>query len=141
MANPVAVSAIQIEPPVRRATHESGSPRVSANAPRLRPAYLRLAYEARPDATFEARARAYEAQRRAADDDRRALDDESEVLRDAGRRKAPASLGFSAQLFAQEGLSPGLHFENFPPAIAAYAQAARHGDPALTNGSSLRILV
>jgi hypothetical protein len=141
MANPVAVSAIQIEPPVRRAPYESDSPRVSANAPRLRPAYLRLAHESRPDAVFEARARAYETQRRAAAEDRRALEDENEVLRDAGRRKAPASLSFSAQQFAQEGLSPGLHFENYPPAIAAYAQAARHGDPSLTNSASLRILV
>jgi len=141
MANPVAYSAIQIEPPVRRSTHESDSPRVSANAPRLRPAYLRLAHDARADAAFEARARAYEAQRRAAAEDRRALEDENEILRDAGRRKAPSGLGFMAQQIAQEGLSPGLHFENYPPAIAAYAQAARHGEPSLTNASSLRILV
>lgn len=141
MANPVAVSAIQIEPPVRRATNESASARVSPDAPRLRPAHLRLAYDSRTEAAFEARARAYEAMRRGAAEDRRALEDENEVLRDAGRRKAPASLSFAAQQFAQEGLSPGLHFENYPPAIAAYAQAARHGDPSLTNGSSLRILV
>ena len=142
MANPVAVSAIQIEPPVRRAPYESASQRVSPDAPRLRPAHLRLAYDSsRVDAAFEARARAFEAQRRAAAEDRRALEDENEVLRDAGRRKAPSSLSFTAQQIAQEGLSPGLHFENFPPAIAAYAQAARHGDPSLTNGPSLQILV
>jgi hypothetical protein len=141
MANPVAVSAIQIEPPIRRAAYESDSSRVSPNAPRLRPAYLRLAYEARPDATLEARARAYEAMRRGAAEDRRTLEDEDEVLRGAGRRRAPASLGFAAQQFAQEGLSPGLNFENYPPAIAAYARASRHGDPSLTNAASLHILV
>lgn len=142
MANPVAVSAIQIEPPVRRAAYESDSPRVSPAGARVRPAaHLRLAYDARAEAAFEARARAYEAQRRGAAADRRALEDENETLRDAGRRKAPAALSFTAQQIAQEGLSPGLHFENYPPAIAAYAQAARHGDPSLTNGSTLRISV
>ncbi len=142
MANPVAVSAIQIEPPVRRAPYESDSPRVSPGSARVRPAHLRLAYDSsRTEAAFEARARAYEAQRRSAAAEQRALEDENEVLRDAGRRKAPAALSFVAQQIAQEGLSPGLHFENFPPAIAAYAQAARHGDPSLTNGSTLRISV
>ncbi len=141
MANPVAVSAIQIEPPVRRAPHESDSPRVSPASARVRPAHLRLAYDSRAEAAFEARARAYEAQRRSAAPEHRALEDENEILRDAGRRKAPATLSFVAQQIAQEGLSQGLHFENFPPAIAAYARAARHGDSSLTNGSSLRILV
>lgn len=141
MANPVALSAIQIEPPVRRATYENASQRVSPDAPRLRAAHLRLAYDSRVDAAFEARARAFEAMRRGSEADRRALEDENEVLRDAGRRKAPAALGFAAQQFAQEGLSQGLHFENYPPAIAAYARAARHGDPSLTNGASLQILV
>jgi hypothetical protein len=43
---------------------------------------------------------------------------------EAGRRRAPASLSFAAQQIAQEGLSPGLYFENYKPAIAAYAAAA-----------------
>lgn len=43
---------------------------------------------------------------------------------EAGRRRAPASLSFAAQQIAQEGLSPGLHFENYKPAIAAYVAAA-----------------
>ncbi len=141
MANPVAVSAIQIEPPPRRAAYDSDSPRVAPANARMRPAHLRLAHDSRADAAFEARARAYEATRRGTAADRRALEDENETLRDAGRRKAPAGLSFIAQQIAQEGLSPGLHFENYPPAIAAYAQASRHGEPPLTNGGMLRILV
>ena len=43
---------------------------------------------------------------------------------EAGRRRAPASLSFAAQQIAQEGLSPGLYFENYKPAIAAYVAAA-----------------
>ena len=43
---------------------------------------------------------------------------------EAGRRRAPASLSFAAQQIAQEGLSPGLHFEDYKPAIAAYVAAA-----------------
>ena len=43
---------------------------------------------------------------------------------EAGRRRAPASLSFAAQQIAQEGLSPGLYFENYKPAIAAYVTAA-----------------
>jgi hypothetical protein len=47
-----------------------------------------------------------------------------ESVFEAGRRRAPASLSFAAQQIAQEGLSPGLYFENYKPAIAAYAAAA-----------------
>ncbi len=43
---------------------------------------------------------------------------------EAGRRRAPASLSFAAQQIAQEGLPPGVYFENFKPAIAAYVIAA-----------------
>lgn len=43
---------------------------------------------------------------------------------EAGRRRAPASLSFAAQQIAQEGLPPGVYFENFKPAIAAYMIAA-----------------
>jgi hypothetical protein len=55
---------------------------------------------------------------------------ENESVFEAGRRRAPASLSFAAQQIAQEGLSPGLYFENYKPAIAAYAAAA--AGPTLT---------
>lgn len=48
----------------------------------------------------------------------------NDAVFEAGRRRAPASLSFAAQQIAQEGLSPGLYFENYKPAIAAYAAAA-----------------
>ncbi|MBV8536383.1 MAG: hypothetical protein JO128_12365 [Alphaproteobacteria bacterium] len=49
---------------------------------------------------------------------------ENDSVFEAGRRRAPASLSFAAQQIAQEGLSPGLYFENYKPAIAAYVAAA-----------------
>jgi hypothetical protein len=55
---------------------------------------------------------------------------ENESVFEAGRRRAPASLSFAAQQIAQEGLSPGLYFENYKPAIAAYVAAA--AGPTLT---------
>jgi hypothetical protein len=39
------------------------------------------------------------------------------------REQETTSLGFAAQRIAQEELSDGLYFENFRPAIAAYAAA------------------
>lgn len=57
---------------------------------------------------------------------------------EVGRRRASATLSFAAQLIAQEGLSPGLHFENYPPAIAAYAVAAQHGTNP-QNGQALEL--
>ena len=48
----------------------------------------------------------------------------NDAVFEAGRRRAPASLSFAAQQIAQEGLSPGLYFENYKPAIAAYVAAA-----------------
>jgi hypothetical protein len=39
------------------------------------------------------------------------------------RETETTSLGFAAQRIAQEELSEGLYFENFRPAIAAYAAA------------------
>jgi hypothetical protein len=39
------------------------------------------------------------------------------------REDETTSLGFAAQRIAQEELSAGLYFENFKPAIAAYAAA------------------
>ena len=49
---------------------------------------------------------------------------ENDSVLEAGRRRAPASLSFAAQQIAQEGLAPGLYFENYKPAIAAYVAAA-----------------
>ena len=43
---------------------------------------------------------------------------------EAGRRRAPAGLSFAAQQIAQENLPPGVYFENYRPAVAAYAVAA-----------------
>lgn len=40
-----------------------------------------------------------------------------------GPWQAPAALAFAAQRYAQEEMSPGLHVEDFPPAIRAYARA------------------
>ncbi len=39
------------------------------------------------------------------------------------RWQAPAALTFAAQRFAQEEMGAGLHLEDFPPAIRAYARA------------------
>jgi len=140
MANPVAVSAITIEPPLRRTASTSDSAPVSPAGGRGRaPVPLRLVHDARVEAAYAARARSYEAMRREAAIDRRALEDENETLRDAGRRKAPAALSFAVLQIAQERLSPGLHFENYPPALTAYALAARHGEP--SSGPTLRLSV
>jgi hypothetical protein len=43
--------------------------------------------------------------------------------RPRARDQETTSLGFAAQRIAQEELSEGLYFENFRPAIAAYAAA------------------
>jgi hypothetical protein len=43
--------------------------------------------------------------------------------RQRNRDAESTSLGFAAQRIAQEELSEGLYFENFKPAIAAYAAA------------------
>lgn len=43
--------------------------------------------------------------------------------RTRARDTGTTSLGFAAQRIAQEELSEGLYFENFRPAIAAYAAA------------------
>ncbi len=64
---------------------------------------------------------------------------ENESVFEAGRRRAPASLSFAAQQIAQEGLSPGLYFENYKPAIAAYVAAA--AGPTLTPpGQALELI-
>lgn len=142
MANPVAVSAIIIEPPLRRTASISDSAPLAPSASRVRaPAHLRLVQDARVEAAYQQRARSYEALRREVELDRRGLEDENETLREAGKRKAPAGLSFQVLQIAQERLSPGAHFENYSPALAAYAQAARHGEARLTNGASLHLLV
>jgi hypothetical protein len=62
-------------------------------------------------------------------------------LHETGRRRAPASLAFAAQQFAQEGLAPGLHYENYKPALAAYAMAAGGNGSAANNGRALELSV
>ena len=142
MANPVAVSAMTIEPPPRRTASTSDSAPLAPAGGRVRaPAHLRLVHDTRVEAAYQQRARTFEAMRREAALDRQVLEDENEILREAGRRKAPASLSFAALQIAQERLSAGAHFDNYPPALAAYAQAARHGEPASTKGASLQLLV
>lgn len=143
MANPVAAYAYTIEPPRRT----SGGPvidaePVRAGQPRTRPAPLRLVHDASfervrdGDTVTRGRARLHDAFRR----DTGSGADAEEALRDAGRRKAPATLSFTAQQIAQENLSPGAYFENYKPALAAYGMAARHGEPAAARGAALHIL-
>jgi hypothetical protein len=62
-------------------------------------------------------------------------------LYETGRRRAPASMAFAAQQIAQEGLAPGLHFENYRPALAAYAMAAGGNNSAADNGRALEMSV
>ena len=45
------------------------------------------------------------------------------ATRPRSREDETTSLGFAAQRIAQEELSEGLYYENFKPAIAAYAAA------------------
>jgi hypothetical protein len=82
--------------------------------------------------------------RRARYSDSFTTDDRAQTTDDrifeAGRRRAPASLTFAAQQIAQEGLSPGLYFENYGPAINAYTAAATRGTTsAPRNGQSVEI--
>jgi hypothetical protein len=133
MANPVATYAYTIDPPRRT----GGGPildaePVRAGPSRPRPAPLRLVHDAgfvrvreSDTAAARGRTRLYDATDRSAGFGTEA----DETLRDAGRRRAPPGLSFTAQQIAQEVLSPGLYFENYRPALAAYGLAARHGEP------------
>ncbi len=152
MANPVAIYATSIDPPGRRAgAGEADSGRTAA---RSRGAYPRLAYDSRldpalerlrhADALREARARGQDALRRPPrfEDSLGDLEAEkNDALGETGRRRASAALSFTAQQIAQEKLSPGLHFENYKPAIAAYARAAGYGAPGHASGAALQLLV
>lgn len=143
MANPVAAYAYTIDPPRRI----SGGPVIDAEPvhggqSRPRAASLRLVHDggfARvrdTDTVARGRPRVYDA----AQHDAGFGADVEEGLRDTGRRRAPASLSFAAQHIAQEVLSPGLYFENYTPALAAYGQAARHGESNAARGAALHIL-
>jgi hypothetical protein len=131
MANPVAAYAYTTDLPRRI----GGGPVLDAEPVRLgstraRPVPLRLVYDAsferlRDAETARGRARFHDATRRHAGFG----SDADEMLREAGRRKAPATLSFTAQQIAQEGLSPGAYFENYKPALAAYGLAASYGTP------------
>ena len=41
----------------------------------------------------------------------------------SGPWRAPAGLAYAAQRFAQEEMPPGLYFEDYAPAVLAYARA------------------
>jgi hypothetical protein len=128
MANPVAAYAYTTDLPRRI----GGGPVIDAEpvrpaSTRARPAPLRLVYDAsfaplRDAETARGRARSYDGARR----DAGYGADADEMLREAGRRKAPATVSFAAQQIAQEGLSPGAYFENYKPALAAYGRAASY---------------
>ncbi len=98
------------------------------------------AQSARGEATIRRFARY--ADRFTIDADRDFTAEQDDSFLETGRRRAPAGIAFAAQQFAQEGLSPGLHFENYPPALAAYATAAQGGNPsAPRNGQLLELSV
>ena len=67
--------------------------------------------------------RAERAYRNAADARSRDFAPAVRAPRPKSRDAETPSLGFAAQRIAQEELSEGLYFENFRPAIAAYAAA------------------
>ena len=71
-------------------------------------------------ATSEQAARVY---RNAAEQRGREPGLPARMPRPRARDQETTSLGFAAQRIAQEELSEGLYFENFRPAIAAYAAA------------------
>ncbi len=151
MANPVAVYLP--DPAAQAARGGTGSAQIIQIDLRRSGKGARFAYAdpAAIDAQFEdgpqaagyagsARTRAADAARRATRSGAATSDAYSSNESDfeVGRRRAPASVSFAAQQIAQEGLSPGLYFENFKPALAAYALAAQ-GAP--QNGQSLEMSV
>ena len=66
---------------------------------------------------------------------------DDDPLYETGRRRAPASMAFAAQQIAQEGVAPGLHYDNYRPALAAYAMAGGGNDSADRNGHALEMSV
>jgi hypothetical protein len=76
-----------------------------------------------PVAEYVSSDRASRSYRANADSARRDPSVPARAPRTRAHDQEPASLGFAAQRIAQEELSEGLYFENFKPAIAAYAAA------------------
>src|SRR4051812_44215743 len=147
MANPVAIYVPEPAAPRRGGLNTAQIIQIDPyrSSGRARYGYSRDAHAADQtqgtagDATVRRFARY--AERFTADTQRefKASDDE---LFEAGRRRAPAGIAFAAQQIAQEGLAPGLHFENYSPALAAYATAAQSGMPnAPRNGQLLELSV
>lgn len=152
MANPVAIYSNDPAAPPRRGP-VSSAPVIQID-PYRSGGRARLASGAGADnaarvdgQTGTARTYDYEAIRRRAraaeqfspDIDVAQRDDDP--LYETGRRRAPASLAFAAQQIAQEGLAPGLHFENYKPALNAYAMAAGGNGSAAYNGRALEMSV
>lgn len=141
MANPVAAYAYTIEPRRTGSGPIIDAEPIRTGQGRPRPAPLRVIHDASferardPETVSRSRTR-NDAMRR----DAGFGTDAEEILRDTGRRRAPASLSFAAQHIAQEVLSPGLYFENYTPALAAYGQAARHSGSSAARGTALHIL-
>jgi hypothetical protein len=77
--------------------------------------------DAEPVAQYVTPERVNRAYRDAAESRQRDLAPSMRVARAKSREAETTSLGFAAQRIAQEELSEGLYFENFRPAIAAYA--------------------
>ena len=79
--------------------------------------------DADPVAEYVTPERANRAYRSAADSPNREHAPVARFARPKAHEPQTTSLGFAAQRIAQEELSEGLYFENFRPAIAAYAAA------------------
>ncbi len=127
MANPVALYAAEIAPRPRGA---GGSGQVieaefTRSGSRTRGAESGRRYDAYVDDNVRnVEFRGDDRVRRRQADPRRTAFDDTEAHFVTGRKRASASLSFLAQQIAQEKLSPGAHFENYSPALNAYAMAA-----------------
>jgi len=110
-----ATNAITVSmmPPAESARHND------ARAPRVGPTIIDVE-PAVEHTTSEQASRVY---RSAAEARGRDYGLPARVPRPRARDQETTSLGFTAQRIAQEELSEGLYFENFRPAIAAYAAA------------------
>jgi hypothetical protein len=100
---------VSMTPPAEGVRHND------ARAPRNAPTIIDVEY-----ATSEQASRAY---RSGAEARSRDYGLPARMPRPRLREHETTSLGFAAQRIAQEELSDGLYFENFRPAIAAYAAA------------------
>jgi hypothetical protein len=91
-----------------------------ARAPRVAPTVI----DVEPVAEYATSEQASRVYRNNADQQRgRDYGLPARLPRQRAREQETTSLGFAAQRIAQEELSDGLYFENFRPAIAAYAAA------------------